>query len=34
MHALVRFANVAAGGKFATADLYASATRCLGHDGG
>ncbi|MBM4085842.1 MAG: hypothetical protein FJ272_13725 [Planctomycetes bacterium] len=30
MHALVRFANVAAGGKFTTADLYAPALEALG----
>jgi hypothetical protein len=30
MHALVRFANVAAGGKFTTADLYAPALDALG----
>ena len=30
MHALVRFANVAAGGKFTSADLYAPALDALG----
>ena len=30
MHALVRFANVAAGGQFTTADLYAPALDALG----
>jgi hypothetical protein len=30
MHALVRFANVAAGGQFTTADLYAPAREALG----
>jgi len=30
MHALVRFANVAAGGKFTSADLYAPALHALG----
>ena len=30
MHALVRFANVAAGGRFTTADLYAPALDALG----
>ena len=30
MHALVRFANVAAGGQFTTADLYVPALEALG----
>src|SRR3989449_9090606 len=30
MHSLVRFANIAAGGKFTTADLYAPALDALG----
>jgi hypothetical protein len=30
MHSLVRFANVAAGGQFTTADLYAPALDALG----
>jgi hypothetical protein len=30
MHALVRFANIAAGGRFTTADLYAPALDALG----
>ena len=34
MHALVRFANVAAGGQFTTADLYAPALEALGNTAG
>jgi len=30
MHALVRFTNIAAGGRFTTADLYAPALDALG----